>query len=75
MKEQIKAPEKIRLSDEGIANLSHAQFKTLVIKMLTELIEHGHNMKEQTKATQSEIKQNFRKPTVKGRKLGLISTV
>ena len=30
MKEQIKAPEKIQLSDEEIANLSDAQFKTLV---------------------------------------------
>ena len=36
MKEKIKAPEKIQLSNEEIANLSDAQFKTLVIKMLTE---------------------------------------
>ena len=39
MKEQIKASEKIQLSNEEIANLSDAQFKTLVIKMLTELVE------------------------------------
>ena len=39
MKEQIKAPEKIQLSEGEIANLSDAQFKTLVIKMLTELVE------------------------------------
>ena len=38
-KEQIKAPEKIQLSSEEIANLSDAQFKTLVIKTLTELVE------------------------------------
>ena len=38
MKEQIKAPEKIQLSDEEIVNLSDAQFKTLVIKMLTEMV-------------------------------------
>ena len=38
MKEQIKAPEKMQLRDEEIANLSDAQFKTLVIKMLTELV-------------------------------------
>ena len=38
MKEQIKAP-KTELSDEEIANLSDAQFKTLVIRMLTELVE------------------------------------
>ena len=36
MKEQIKAPEKIQLSDEEIVNLSDAQFKTLVIGMLTD---------------------------------------
>ena len=39
MKKQIKAPEKIQLSEEEIANLPDAQFKTLVIKMLTELVE------------------------------------
>ena len=35
MKEQIKTP-KIQLSNEEIANLPDAQFKTLVIRMLTE---------------------------------------
>ena len=45
MKEQIKAP-KTELSDEEIANLSDAQFKTLVIRMLTELIEYGCKMEE-----------------------------
>ena len=34
MKEQIKAPEKIQISNEEIANLSDAQFKTLVINCL-----------------------------------------
>ena len=38
MKGQIKTPEK-ELSDEEIANLSDAEFKTLVIRMLTKLIE------------------------------------
>ena len=38
MKEHIKAPEKIQPSDDEIANLSDAQFKTLVIRMLTELV-------------------------------------
>ena len=37
-KEQIKTPEK-ELRDEQLANLSDAQFKTLVIRMLTELVE------------------------------------
>ena len=41
MKEQIKAPEKIQLSVEEIANLSDVKFKTLVIRMLTEMFENG----------------------------------
>ena len=43
MKEQIKAPEKIQPSNKEIANLTHAQFKTLVIGMLRELIEYSEN--------------------------------
>ena len=58
MKEQIKAPEKIQLSDEEIANLSDAQFKTLVIRMLTELIEFGCKFDEKMKAMLSKIKEN-----------------
>ena len=44
VEEQIKAPEKIQLSNEGIANLSDAEFKTLVIRMLTEMVEYGHKI-------------------------------
>ena len=58
MKEQSKTPER-ELSNEEIANLSDGEFKVLVIKMLTELIELGQKMKEQMKNTQSEIKQNI----------------
>ena len=58
MKEQIKAPEKIQLTHEEIANLSDAQFKTLVIRMLTELVEYGHKIAEKLKAMKSEIKEN-----------------
>ena len=43
MTEHFKAPEKIQLNEEEIANLSDAQFKTLVIKMLTELVELFEN--------------------------------
>ena len=46
MKEQIQVPEKIQLSDEEIANLSDAQFKTLIIRMLTELVEFGRKLDE-----------------------------
>ena len=56
MKEQIKAPEKIQLSDEEIANLSDAEFKTLVIRMLTEMVEYGCKIEEKGKAMKSEIK-------------------
>ena len=72
MKEQIKTP-KIELSYEEIANLSDAQFKTLVIRMLTEIVEHGHKIEEKLKGMKIELKVN--QPTVKGRKLVLISTV
>ena len=41
MTEHFKVPEIIQLSSEQIANLSDAQFKTLVIKTLTELVEFG----------------------------------
>ena len=75
MKEQIKAPEKIQPSHEQTANLSDAQFKTLVIRMLTELVEYGHKTDEKMKAMLSEKRKIYREPTVTGRKLGLKSMV
>ena len=56
MKQHIKTPEK-ELNDEEIATLS--KFKTLVIRMLTEMVEFSHKMKEAMKAIQSEIKENI----------------
>ena len=44
MEEQIKTTEK-ELSDVEIANLSDVEFKTLVIRMLTEMIKYGHENK------------------------------
>ena len=41
MKERINAPEKIKLSNEEIVSLSGAEFKTLVIRVLTEMVEYG----------------------------------
>ena len=58
MKEQIKTP-KIELSNEEIANLPDAEFKTLVFRMLTEIIEYGCKIEEKMKAMQSEIKKNI----------------
>ena len=70
MKEQIKSPEKIQLSDEEIANLSDAQFKTLVIRMLTELVEFGHKLNEKMKAMLSEIKENVHGTNSDGKETG-----
>ena len=50
MKDQIKDPEKIQVSNEQIANLSDAQFKTLVIRKLTVLVEFGRKLDEKIKA-------------------------
>ena len=58
MKEQVKAPEKIQLSVEEIANVTDAQFKTLVIKMLTELVESVQNPDEKMKPMLRETKEN-----------------
>ena len=44
MREQSKTPVK-ELSDEEVAKLSEGRFKTLVIRMLTELIKLGCKMK------------------------------
>ena len=57
MKEQIKTPEK-ELSKEEITNLSDAEFKTLVIRILTELVEYGHKIEGKMKTMKSEIKEN-----------------
>ena len=66
MKEQRKTSE---LSHEETANLSDGEFKALVIKMLTELIELGWKMKEQMKDTQNEIKQNIKGTNSEGKEI------
>ena len=74
MKEQIKTPEK-ELSNKEIANLSDAEFKTLVIRTLTELVEYGHKIEEKLKGMKTEIKESVWEPTMMGRKLGHKSMV
>ena len=71
MKEQIKAPEKIQLSNEKRANLSDAQFKTLVIRMITELVEHSCKLDEEMKAILSEIKKNVQRTNGDGKETGI----
>ena len=46
MKEQLKAPEKLQLSDEEIANLLDIQFKTLVIRVVQELTGYFKSIKK-----------------------------
>ena len=58
MKKQSRASER-ELSKEEMAKLSEGEFKALVIKMLTDLIELGQKMKNQIKDTPKEIKQNI----------------
>ena len=58
MKEKIKTPKK-ELSNKEIINLSDAEFKTLVIRMLTEMVEYGRKIEEKVKAMQREIKENI----------------
>ena len=70
MKEQIKAPEKVQLSDEEIANLSDAQFKTLVIRKLTELVEFVHKLDEKMKAMLRETKENVQGTNSDGKETG-----
>ena len=71
MKEQIKAPEKstTRNCNEEIANLSDAEFKILVMRMLTEMTEYGCKIKE-VKVIQSEIKKNILGTNSEGKETG-----
>ena len=52
-----QSSRKIQLKNKGIANLPDAEFKTLVIRMLTELGECAHKIQEKGKAMKSEIKK------------------
>ena len=69
MKEQIKTPEK-ELSNEEIDNLPDAEFKTSVIRMLTEMVEYRHKLEKEVKAVQSEIKKNIQGTNSEGKGTG-----
>ena len=70
MKGQIKTPEKIQLSNKEIASLSDAQFKTLVIRKLTELVEFGRKLDENMKAMLKETKENVQGTNSDGKETG-----
>ena len=69
MNEQIKAPKR-ELNNEEIANQSDAELKTLVISMLTEMVEYGHKIEEKVKAMKSEIKENVQGTNSEGKETG-----
>ena len=64
---ESKAAGKIQLSNEEVANLSDAQFKTLVIRMLTEMVEYGCKIEGKVKTMKSEIKENVQGTNTDGK--------
>ena len=70
MKEQIKTPEK-ELNHEEIDNLSDAEFITLVIRKLTEMLGYGCKIEEKVKAMKSEIKENVQGTDSEGKETRL----
>ena len=68
-KEQIKTPEK-ELGNKEITNQSDAEFKTLVIRMLTEMVRYGCKIEEKVKAIQNEIKKNIQGTNIEGKETG-----
>ena len=74
MKQQIKTPEK-ELIKEEIDNISDAEFKTLIFRTLTEMVEYGHKIEEEVKAMRSEgyaseIKKNIQGTNNEGKETG-----
>ena len=69
MKEKVKTLEE-ELSNEEIDNLSDAEFKTLVIMMLTEMVEYRCKMEEKVKTMQSEIRKNIQGTNSEGKEIG-----
>ena len=74
MKKQIKAP-KLELSDEEVANLSDAQFKTLVIRLFTEMVEYGRKIEEKVKTMRREIKENVQGTNSDGKETATSSMI
>ena len=69
-KEQNKTPEQ-ELNETEIANLTDAKFKTLVIRMLRELIEYSKIIREEMKATLNEIKKKTEGTNSEGKEAGI----
>ena len=50
-----------------IVNLSHAEFRTLMIRMLKELTEYSNNIKEEMRVTLREINKNLQGTNSEGK--------
>ena len=61
---------KIEPRDAEIASLSDAQFKTLVIRILTKMVEYGLKIEGKVKAMKSEIKENIQGTNTDGKETG-----
>ena len=73
MKEQNKTPEK-ELNEMETGNLSDAEFKMLVIRMLQELTGYFNSIKKtqaEMKVTLSEIKKNLQGTNSEGKETGI----
>ena len=51
--------------------LSDAMFKTLVVRMLRDLIEYSKSVKEEMKATLREVKKNPQETNCEGKEAGI----
>ena len=68
MKEQNLRKEVNKME---IDYLSDAEFKTLMMRMLRELSEYGKSIREEMKATLSEIKKNPQGNNSEGKESGV----
>ena len=57
----------MQVSNKEIANLSDAEFKTLVVRTLTEMVEYSRKIEERVKAIKSEIKENVQGTNSEGK--------
>ena len=77
MKEENKTPEK-ELNEMEISKLSGGQLKTLIIRMLQELIGYFNRIKKTQAAMKvalSEIRKIYREPTMERMKLRIKSMI
>ena len=55
------------MSNEEIGNPADAEFKTMVIRMLSDMTEYGGKIEEKVKVIKSEIKENVQGTNSEGK--------